>query len=120
MDGSKRYLFNAHCTGNQLHFGRNRDGSITLTLSVTNSCGNTITDTVVVNVSPTVTPTFNPITVCAGASDPLQPLHNSITGTWSPAFNNAATATYAFTPNAGQCASTTTLTNGHAFGHAYF
>ncbi|HOZ73688.1 MAG TPA: T9SS type B sorting domain-containing protein [Flavobacterium sp.] len=86
-------------------------GSITLTLSVTNSCGNTITDTVVVNVSPTVTPTFNPITVCAGAADPLPTTSsNSITGTWSPAFNNAATATYTFTPNAGQCASTTTLT----------
>ncbi len=85
-------------------------GSITLTLSVTNSCGNTITDTVVVNVSPTVTPTFNPITVCAGAADPLPTTStNSITGTWSPAFNNATTATYTFTPTAGQCATTTTL-----------
>ncbi len=85
-------------------------GSITLTLSVTNSCGNTITDTVVVNVSPTVAPTFNPITVCAGAANPLPATStNGISGTWSPAFNNAATATYTFTPNAGQCATTTTL-----------
>ena len=33
-----------------------------------------------------------------------------ITGTWSPALNNTATTTYTFTPTAGQCATTTTLT----------
>jgi gliding motility-associated-like protein len=35
---------------------------------------------------------------------------NGITGTWSPALNNQATTTYTFTPIAGQCATTTTLT----------
>ena len=34
---------------------------------------------------------------------------NAITGTWSPALNNQATTTYTFTPAAGQCATTTTL-----------
>ena len=36
--------------------------------------------------------------------------NNGITGTWSPALNNTATTTYTFTPDAGQCATTTTLT----------
>src|SRR4029434_8598248 len=35
---------------------------------------------------------------------------NGITGTWSPALNNTATTTYTFTPTAGQCATTATLT----------
>ena len=33
-----------------------------------------------------------------------------ITGTWAPAINNTATTTYTFTPTAGQCATTATLT----------
>ena len=36
--------------------------------------------------------------------------NNNFTGAWSPALNNAATTTYTFTPTAGQCASTATLT----------
>ena len=35
---------------------------------------------------------------------------NGITGTWSPEINNTATTTYTFTPDAGQCATTATLT----------
>jgi gliding motility-associated-like protein/predicted ribosomally synthesized peptide with SipW-like signal peptide len=35
---------------------------------------------------------------------------NGYTGTWSPALNNTATTVYTFTPTAGQCATTTTLT----------
>ena len=62
--------------------------------------------------APTV-PTFNAISpVCIGAA--LSPLpttsNNGVTGTWSPALNNTATTTYTFTPNAGQCATTSTLT----------
>jgi len=34
----------------------------------------------------------------------------SITGAWSPALNNTATTTYAFTPDPGQCALATTFT----------
>ena len=34
----------------------------------------------------------------------------SITGAWSPAMNNTATTTYAFTPDPGQCALATTFT----------
>ena len=35
---------------------------------------------------------------------------NGITGTWAPALNNTATTTYTFTPAAGQCANTATMT----------
>lgn len=71
-------------------------------------------ETVTVTVTaPGTTPTFNPVNpICAGAT--LTPLpttsNNGIAGTWSPAPNNMATTTYTFTPNAGQCAATATLT----------
>ena len=64
-------------------------------------------------VHPNVTPTFDPIpAICSGATPPTLPLTstNGITGTWSPAFNNTATTEYTFTPTAGQCANTATLT----------
>ncbi|GAO45748.1 hypothetical protein FPE01S_23_00005, partial [Flavihumibacter petaseus NBRC 106054] len=73
-------------------------------------CANTTTLTVTVNQP--VTPTFAAIpAICAG--DPINLLTtstNGITGTWSPAINNTATTTYTFTPAAGQCANSTTLT----------
>ncbi|OYU83200.1 MAG: hypothetical protein CFE24_12525 [Flavobacterium sp. BFFFF2] len=59
------------------------------------------------------TPTFAQVApVCAGLSlSPLPTTSNeAITGIWSPAFNNVATTTYTFTPDAGQCASSTTMT----------
>jgi uncharacterized protein (TIGR02145 family) len=35
---------------------------------------------------------------------------NGVTGTWSPALNNTITTTYTFTPTAGLCANTSTMT----------
>ena len=66
-----------------------------------------------ITVNPNVIPTFTAVApICYG--DPLTALpttsNNYITGTWSPALNNLATTTYTFTPTAGQCATTTTLT----------
>jgi guanyl-specific ribonuclease Sa len=74
-------------------------------------CANTTTLTI--TVTPKVTPTFNPVAaICAGAT--LAALSttslNGITGTWSPALNNTTTETYTFTPTAGLCANTATLT----------
>ncbi|MFM2213022.1 MAG: hypothetical protein RL427_285, partial [Bacteroidota bacterium] len=85
----------------------------TYTLTANNGIGCTATDTVTVNVIPTITPTFTQrAPICAGAL--LSPLPttslNGITGTWSPAMNNNITKIYTFTPAAGQCASTTTMT----------
>jgi len=49
---------------------------------------------------------------CSGATIPELPATsvNGITGAWSPAINNMATTVYTFTPNAGSCAMSTTLT----------
>ncbi|MFP9119366.1 concanavalin A lectin, partial [Flavobacterium sp. RNTU_13] len=57
-------------------------------------------------------PTFTQIAaICSGTSFTLPATSaNGITGTWSPAVNNTATTTYTFTPNEGQCATTTTMT----------
>ena len=66
-----------------------------------------------VTVTPKTDPTFNAITpFCEGTTAPSLPntSTNGYTGTWSPStINNTANGTYTFTPNAGQCANTTTL-----------
>ncbi|CCG53128.1 Protein of unknown function precursor; putative adhesin [Flavobacterium indicum GPTSA100-9 = DSM 17447] len=62
---------------------------------------------------PLVTPTFTTVApICSGGSLSALPTTstNGFTGTWSPALNNTATTTYTFTPTAGQCASSTTMT----------
>ncbi len=68
---------------------------------------------VTITVNPIVTPTFTQVAaICSGATLNALPTtsNNGITGTWSPAMNNAATTEYTYTPDAGQCASTTTMT----------
>ena len=74
-------------------------------------CASATTMTVTVN-STSATPTFNQVAaICSGGSFTLPTTStNGITGSWSPAINNTATTTYTFTPNAGQCALTTTMT----------
>jgi len=52
------------------------------------------------------------MTICTEATVPALPTTstNGVTGTWSPsAIDNQNSATYTFTPAAGQCATTTTL-----------
>ncbi len=68
--------------------------------------------TITATATAPVIPTFAPVAaICPGGT--LNPLPltstNNITGTWSPALNNNATTTYTFTPDANQCAATTTL-----------
>ena len=64
-----------------------------------------------VTVSPNILPTFDAIpAICANATAPVLPSssNNGFTGTWNPAtVSNTATGTYTFTPDAGQCATTT-------------
>jgi len=57
-------------------------------------------------------PNFTQIApVCNGTSFVLPDTSiNGIVGKWSPAIDNTNTTTYTFTPNAGQCAVTTTMT----------
>ena len=88
--------------------------TVTYSLPGTGSC-------IASNPSATVTiidapvPTFAQVApICPG--DALADLPTSsndsppITGTWSPAINNTQTTTYTFTPDAGQCSRTTTMT----------
>jgi len=66
-----------------------------------------------ITITPNVTPTFTQVTsICSGGTLAALPTisNNGITGTWSPALNNTATTTYTFTPTAGQCAVSTTMT----------
>lgn len=60
-----------------------------------------------------VVPVFSPVnSICQGGFLLALPTTstNGITGTWSPALNNMETTTYEFTPDAGQCATTVTMT----------
>lgn len=69
--------------------------------------------TITVEVIDPITPTFNinPL-VCQNTSSPLPDKSiEGISGTWSPAFSSSSiiTTTYTFTPNAGECALSTTI-----------
>lgn len=73
-------------------------------------CANTTTLEIIIN--PKKTPTFNPVGVFCSGQITENPLPNNsiegISGSWTPPFNNTVTTTYTFTPNAEQCANTTT------------
>ncbi|MGV3697015.1 T9SS type A sorting domain-containing protein [Flavobacterium sp.] len=92
--------------------GLNNTATTTYTFTPTNGqCATTASLTITVNQP--VTPTFNPVAaICNG--DPLSVLPttslNGYIGTWSPALDNTTTTTYTFTPTAGQCATTASLT----------
>lgn len=89
----------------------NNTATTTYTFTPTaGQCANTTSMTV--TVTPNVTPTFNQVAaICSGGSFTLPTTStNNITGTWSPAINNTVTTTYKFTPTAGQCADTATMT----------
>jgi large repetitive protein len=69
-----------------------------------------------VTVNPVVSPLFtfgNSVSICAGATVPVLPTtsSNGVAGTWNPSVvDNQNTATYSFTPSAGQCANSTSFT----------
>jgi hypothetical protein len=74
-------------------------------------CATTASMTITVN--PIVTPTFTPVaTICSGETLTDLPTTSleEIIGTWSPALNNTITTTYKFTPDAGQCAASASMT----------
>ena len=68
----------------------------------------------VVQVNQNTIPTFSQVgPICKGDLFTLPSSSTNvpaITGSWSPAVNNTSTTTYTFTPNIGQCATTTTMT----------
>jgi len=90
------------------------DNTQTTTYTFTPNAGQCATTaSLTITVNSLVTPTFTPVApICQGA--PLSALpttsNNGITGSWTPSLDNTQTTTYTFTPDAGQCASTATLT----------
>ena len=84
----------------------------TYTVTINDVCGDSITEDVLITINPSGTSDFTQIDpICEGSGNPLTSTSiNGITGAWSPAFNPTATTTYTFTPDAGQCASTATMT----------
>lgn len=90
-------------------------GVFNYTVTTTGGCSSaSLTGTITVNAL--VTPTFSfgtSMTICPGSTPPSLPTSssNGVTGTWSPSvISNTAGGVYTFTPNANQCATTTTLT----------
>lgn len=86
----------------------------TTTYTFTPNIGQCATNAnMIITVNNPTTPTFNPVSpICVGSTLNALPTTstNSISGTWLPSLNNLTTTTYTFTPNAGQCATSTTIT----------
>ena len=90
------------------------DNTTTTTYTFTSDTGQcALTQTMTITVNPIVTPTFTQIPPICNR-DTLSPFpitsNEGVTGSWSPALDNTATTTYIFTPDAGQCALTQTMT----------
>jgi gliding motility-associated-like protein len=89
------------------------DNTQTTTYSFTPDAGQCAdASTLTITVNQPVVPTFTAVgPICAGNTYTLLASSlEGITGTWSPAIDNTQTTTYTFTPDAGQCATTTTMT----------
>jgi gliding motility-associated-like protein len=89
------------------------DGTYTFTPDA-GQCG--VVTTLTVDVTTEITPEFSfgtTLSICSGGIVPTLPSSssNAITGTWSPSIvDNANDGTYTFTPDAGQCGTTTIFT----------
>jgi hypothetical protein len=86
--------------------------TVTYTIAATGGCP-AVTATASIVITSQLVPTFTTVApICSGAILAALPTTslNGVTGTWSPALSNTVSNTYTFTPTAGQCASTTTLT----------
>ena len=83
------------------------------TVTISDVCGDVTTEDILITLNSYITPSF-PASAeffCDGNTNPLTNTSNEgITGSWSPAFDSTTTATYTFTPDAGQCADPATLT----------
>ncbi|WP_035679209.1 fibronectin type III domain-containing protein, partial [Flavobacterium limnosediminis] len=90
------------------------DNTTTTTYTFTPNPGQcALPTTTTITVNPIVNPTFAQVaTICSGESLSALPTTSveGVTGAWSPALDNTTTTTYTFTPDAGQCAATSTMT----------
>jgi gliding motility-associated-like protein len=89
---------------------------ITITGDQTSTCTSTVSQCFTITAPASITPVFNTVgPVCQGSAAPVLPASSNntpaITGSWSPAVSTATagSTTYTFTPNAGQCATNTTM-----------
>ena len=82
------------------------------TVTVTDANGCFSSSSITITEPPIVTPIFNQIAdICNGGSFSLPNISdNSVSGNWSPVNNSSSTTTYTFTPDAGECALTETMT----------
>ena len=88
-------------------------GTFNYTIPLTGGCGTGSATGTITVISTPVSPAFASVSpICSGVVLATLPTTstNGVTGTWSPAINNMATTTYTFTPAAGQCATTSTMT----------
>ena len=91
-------------------------GTYNVTVKNAGGCISAATQVIVNGVPTQTTPTFAQITpVCQNSTAPplLTTSVNNITGTWNPAVINTTTlgpTIYTFTPDAGQCATTASMT----------
>lgn len=120
--GGSVVLTSSSSTGNTWSTGEttqsitvNSSGSYTVSVA-SGGCNSANSSATNVTVNSNTTPTFTALgPYCQGAVAGTLPTtsNNAINGTWSPSTINTATvgsATYTFTPSAGVCATTTTMT----------
>lgn len=115
--GSYSYSWTVPATvpnpGNVSTFSTGVAGVYSVIVTNTATGCNSVRSQGTVIVIPIEEPLFDAVpTICRG--DILSPLPllslNSINGSWSPALNNTATTFYTFTPAAGQCADSASIT----------
>ncbi len=100
--------------GNTSSTSTNVSGTYTVTITNGSGCTSSSSGTLVVN--PNITPTFTALgPYCNGDSPASLPTtsNNGFTGTWSPATittGSAGSIVYTLTPDAGQCATTASIT----------
>lgn len=97
----------------QIDLSASTPGTYTVTnaIAASGSCPAT-SETFSVTVTAAPTPSFAPVNaICTGGTLTALPTTSTdgVMGSWSPALNNTATTTYTFTPDAGQCGTSTTL-----------
>ncbi len=88
-------------------------GIFNYTITTSGGCGANASISGSITVNQKINPAFTTTTsICIGETIAALPLlsNNSISGKWTPAWNNLATTEYTFTPDVGQCANTTKLT----------
>ena len=102
----------ASTTGNVVAINGIPSGNFNYTITTVGGCGSSITLNGSVTTTTGITPIFaQEAPVCSGIPLNITTTStNGIVGIWQEISNTANDVTYQFTPNPGQCATTTTMT----------